>query len=64
MVIVHVKHKDESQFLVETTLAAPVQDLVTSAVAVYNGRLKIERICGEMGELAAHGTLYPPTSSA
>ncbi|XP_057662075.1 cilia- and flagella-associated protein 298 [Diorhabda carinulata] len=60
MVIIHVKHKDESQFLYETTLNTNVEDLVTSIVAIYNGRLKIERICGEMEELSKHGTLYPP----
>ncbi|XP_056631582.1 cilia- and flagella-associated protein 298 [Diorhabda sublineata] len=60
MVIIHVKHKDESQFLYETTLNTKVEDLVTSIVAIYNGRLKIERICGEMEELSKHGTLYPP----
>nr|CAI5852020.1 unnamed protein product [Callosobruchus analis] len=60
MVIAHIKSKDDSQFLFETTLKTPVNDLVTSVVAVYNGRLKIQRICSEMEELAKHGTLFPP----
>lgn len=60
MVVIHIKHKDESQFLFETTLNATVEDLVNSVTAIYNGRLKIDRICCEMEELAKHGTLYPP----
>ncbi|VEN52246.1 unnamed protein product [Callosobruchus maculatus] len=60
MVIAHIKSKDDSQFLFETTLKTPVNDLVNSVVAVYNGRLKIQRICSEIEELAKHGTLFPP----
>ncbi|KAL1502033.1 hypothetical protein ABEB36_007241 [Hypothenemus hampei] len=60
MVIVHVKHKDESQFLYETALSTPVDDLAQKITAIYNGRLKINRICVEIEELAKHGTLLPP----
>ncbi|XP_072399649.1 cilia- and flagella-associated protein 298 [Diabrotica undecimpunctata] len=60
MVLIHIKHKDESQFLYESTLNTTVESLVTSVVAVYNGRLKVERICSEMEELSKYGTLYPP----
>ncbi|CAH1108193.1 unnamed protein product [Psylliodes chrysocephalus] len=60
MVVIHIKHRDESQFLFESTLKTPVDSLVSSVVAVYNGRLKIDRICCEIEELAKHGTLYPP----
>lgn len=60
MVIIHVKHNDQDQFLFETTLKASVDDVVTNITAIYNGRLKIDRICAEMEELAEHGTMYPP----
>lgn len=60
MVIVHVKHNDESQFLYETTLKTLVEDLAQAITAIYNGRMKVDRICGEMEELAKYGTLYPP----
>lgn len=60
MVIVHVKHNDQSQFLHETTLETPVDDLVQEVTAIYNGRLKVDRICGEIEELAKYGTMYPP----
>ncbi|XP_045480102.1 cilia- and flagella-associated protein 298 [Harmonia axyridis] len=60
MVIVHVKQKDDSQFLHETTLKTSVDDLINNIVAIYNGRLKIQRVCSEISELAKHGILYPP----
>lgn len=60
MVVVHVKHNDQSQFLFETTLATAVEDLAQEVTAIYNGRLKVDRICCEVEELAKYGTLYPP----
>lgn len=60
MVIVHVKQKDESQFLYETTLQSPIDVLIKNIVAIYNGRLKVHRVCSEIQELAKHGILYPP----
>lgn len=55
-----MKHNDQSQFLYETTLATPIEDLAQAITAIYNGRLKVDRICGEMQELAKYGTMYPP----
>ncbi|XP_017773760.1 PREDICTED: UPF0769 protein C21orf59 [Nicrophorus vespilloides] len=60
MVLIHIKHNDESQFLCESTLSTSVDDLVNNVVTIYNGRLKIDRICCEMSELANYGTMYPP----
>lgn len=60
MVVIHIKNKDESQFLYQTSLATSVDDLVKNVAQIYNGRLKIQRVCMEMEELAKHGTLYPP----
>lgn len=60
MVIIHVKHKDESQFLYQTPLTTSVDDLVQKVTAIYNGRLKVHRVCMEIEELAKHGTLLPP----
>ncbi|KAF5274276.1 hypothetical protein FQR65_LT04394 [Abscondita terminalis] len=60
MVVIHIKQNDHSLFLVQTTLDTTVDQLTTNVVAIYNGRLKVERICAEMEELAKHGTLYPP----
>lgn len=60
MVVIHIKHKDQSQFLYETKLDTSVEDLAINVTAIYNGRLKIDRMCGEIEELAKYGTLYPP----
>ena len=45
MVVLHVKKGDESQFLFETTVSIPVEDLITQLVPIFNGRLKVNRIC-------------------
>ncbi|KAG8440134.1 hypothetical protein GDO86_006072, partial [Hymenochirus boettgeri] len=60
MVRLHVKKGDESQFLFDTSVHIPVEELVNQIAAIYNGRLKVERICSEMGELAEHGITLPP----
>ncbi|KAF5302221.1 hypothetical protein FQA39_LY10260 [Lamprigera yunnana] len=60
MVVIHIKRNDTSQFLIETSIHATVEQLTTDVTAIYNGRLKVERICCEMEELAKYGTLYPP----
>lgn len=60
MVILQVKRNDDHQFLYETTLNMPIDDLAKNLTNIYNGRLKVHRICSEIEELAEHGTLYPP----
>lgn len=60
MVLLHVKHGDESQFLYETSTSTPIATLIDELLNVYNGRLKIYRIIAEMEELEKHGTLLPP----
>ncbi|XP_004933535.1 cilia- and flagella-associated protein 298-A [Bombyx mori] len=59
MVLFHVKRGDESQFLYQTEVEKPVNDVVKDIVAIFNGRLKVTRICHEMEELADHGTFLP-----
>lgn len=60
MVILQVKHKDENQFLFETNLKTSIDELANAVTNLYNGRLKVNRICSEIEELAEHGTLFPP----
>lgn len=60
MVLINVKRNDQSLFLFESTLNASVNSITIAITAIYNGRLKIDRICCEMEELAKYGTLYPP----
>lgn len=60
MVKLHIKKGDDSQFLCETTVSVQVDELLSNVVAVYNGRLKVHRICAELEELADHGITLPP----
>lgn len=60
MVKLHIKKGDESQFLYETTVELPIDELVKDVCAIHNGRLKVQRICAEMEELAEHGITLPP----
>ncbi|KAM9846625.1 cilia- and flagella-associated protein 298 [Aulostomus maculatus] len=59
MVQLHVKRGDESQFLFNTTVDASLDTVVQQITAIYNGRLKVDRICAEMKELADHGVTLP-----
>lgn len=60
MVQLHVKQGDESQFLFNTSVDAPLETVIQQITAIYNGRLKVERICAEIAELADHGITLPP----
>ena len=59
MVQLHVKRGDESQFLFSSTVDAPLETVIQQITAIYNGRLKVERICsGETDILQAFCTHY------
>ena len=45
MVKLHLKKGDESQFLFETTVNIEMDSLLRDLVVIYNGRLKIQRLC-------------------
>lgn len=45
MVKFHIKRGDESQFLFETTVEAPLSELIVQLVRLQNGRLKVNRLC-------------------
>lgn len=60
MVRLHIKRGDQSQFIYETALTKPIADLSLEVVIIFNGRLKIGRICAEIEELIKHGPMYPP----
>ena len=50
MVKLHVKRGDESQFLCETSTETPLSQLLPHLVRLYNGRLKVDRLCqGQLG---------------
>lgn len=57
MVLLHLKRGDESQFLFNTTVEAPLETAIQQITAIYNGRLKVDRICsGETDNLSAFCT--------
>ncbi|KAJ7320524.1 hypothetical protein JRQ81_020035 [Phrynocephalus forsythii] len=60
MVLLHVKYGDESQFLLETTVSVSIEDLTQEVTKIYNGRLKVQRVCAEIESLAEHGIFLPP----
>ena len=64
MVLIHVKKFDtESLFLFETSLQLSIDDALRSIVQLYNGQLKVKRICLEVRNLMEHGVYLPPKSS-
>lgn len=60
MVRLHIKKGDESHFLYDTTVNIEIGKLLEELVVIYNGRLKITRICYELEELVKYGTFFPP----
>ncbi|XP_073928905.1 cilia- and flagella-associated protein 298 isoform X3 [Castor canadensis] len=60
MVLLHVKRGDESQFLLQAPGSTELEELTVQVAQVYNGRLKVQRLCSEMEELAEHGIFLPP----
>ncbi|NXW05574.1 CF298 protein, partial [Fregetta grallaria] len=56
MVRLHVKRGDESQFLLEVTGSARLADLAPLVARIYNGRLKVQRLCSGTG-------LIPPAAA-
>ncbi|KAK0088629.1 hypothetical protein PV325_011193 [Microctonus aethiopoides] len=59
MVRLHIKKGEESQFLFDTTVDSFIDNVINDITIIYNGRLKIFRICYEIEELAKHGTMLP-----
>ncbi|XP_045197049.2 cilia- and flagella-associated protein 298-like [Mercenaria mercenaria] len=60
MVKLSIKKGDEPQFLYETTVEATVDDTLAEVATIYNGRLKVQRLCAEIEDLAEHGITLPP----
>jgi len=60
MVKLHIKKGEESQFLIETTTDIEIESLMNQIVPIFNGRLKVDRICAELDQLASAGITLPP----
>ncbi|XP_066427904.1 cilia- and flagella-associated protein 298 [Molothrus aeneus] len=59
MVRLHVKRGGESEFLLEAPGSARLAELAPLVARIHNGRLKVQRLCSEMEELAEHGISLP-----
>lgn len=59
MVILHVKRSDTNQYLYETHTGILFEDLIKELVAINNWRLKIDRACQSMEDLATKGPIKP-----
>ncbi len=60
MVVLHVKRDQRSEFLADAALADTVDSTVNSVAELYNGRLKVLRLCDEVDALAEHGIRSQP----
>lgn len=54
MVLLHVKKGDRDLFLYETNLKCLISEIVKDLVFIYNGQLRIERLC--YGKVLLWGT--------
>jgi cilia- and flagella-associated protein 298 len=59
MVKLHIKKGDESQFLYETSVESGVEETLKSVCNIYNGRLKIDRLCSEIDYMSKSGITLP-----
>lgn len=60
MVKVVIKKGDQAYFLLDSFVTTLVDDFLNLVCEIYNGYLKVQRICGEMEELSEHGVSLPP----
>ncbi|XP_055911852.1 cilia- and flagella-associated protein 298-like isoform X2 [Eupeodes corollae] len=60
MVRLYVKRGDQNQFLFDTKVSEDVTSVLQEITAIYNGRLKVQRLCYDIEDLANHGTMLPP----
>eukprot|EP01017_Pseudomicrothorax_dubius_P049280 TRINITY_DN9143_c0_g1_i1.p1 TRINITY_DN9143_c0_g1~~TRINITY_DN9143_c0_g1_i1.p1 ORF type:complete len:306 (-),score=58.42 TRINITY_DN9143_c0_g1_i1:22-891(-) len=59
MVLIHFKKSDNNQFLYETTVSIPVDQLIGELVEVNNLRLSLDKIVVAIEELVTQGPLKP-----
>eukprot|EP00730_Choanoeca_flexa_P000168 TRINITY_DN10077_c0_g1_i2.p1 TRINITY_DN10077_c0_g1~~TRINITY_DN10077_c0_g1_i2.p1 ORF type:complete len:288 (+),score=62.10 TRINITY_DN10077_c0_g1_i2:232-1095(+) len=60
MVVLNIKKGEEPQFLFETTTTIAMDDLLEQVAEIYNERLRIDRLCMAMEQLATHGISKTP----
>lgn len=60
MVRIVVKRGTQNQFIYTAPHTIDVHQLIVELTTIFNGRLKVARITGEMEELAKYGPMLPP----
>eukprot|EP00283_Hemiselmis_rufescens_P008824 CAMPEP_0173427632 /NCGR_PEP_ID=MMETSP1357-20121228/6779_1 /TAXON_ID=77926 /ORGANISM="Hemiselmis rufescens, Strain PCC563" /LENGTH=285 /DNA_ID=CAMNT_0014391515 /DNA_START=48 /DNA_END=905 /DNA_ORIENTATION=- len=60
MVVLHVKKTEELQFLYETTVATPVDEVVKEVTDIWNMQIQIRRVLDSMDDLAKYGPAKRP----
>lgn len=63
MVHLHIKRDNESQFFYNVSVNTPVDVCRRAVISIYNGRLKISRICSEMEHLKNYGIMCPSSAT-
>jgi len=59
MVLLNVKHMNNSIFLVETTLMASVDETLAQIIKLHNGILKVNRVVEHLKDISEHGVHLP-----
>lgn len=59
MVVLNVKKGDEGLFLMETSTGRDVESVTLEIARLYNLRLRLDRLCSAVEQLAAHGLHLP-----
>lgn len=59
MVLLHYKKTEHNQFLYETKVSIPVEQIINELVEVNNLRLVIDRLAVSIEDLASHGVMRP-----
>lgn len=59
MVLIHFKKTDNNQFLYNSTVKSPIDDLIHELVTLNNTRLKVDRLAVSLEELAMKGPMKP-----
>jgi len=59
MVLLNVKHLNNSIFLVETTLTASVDETLAQIIKLHNGILKVNRVVEHLKDISEHGVHLP-----
>lgn len=58
MVVLHIKRGETSQFLFETSVNVEINKLALEIVTIYNGCLKVRRVCAGLNRNSSSSSIY------